>query len=465
VPRRTLVGFVAAVVAILIAVTAYFLVVFDRERKAAGMTERSEGVLALQRLEASLVAAESAQRGYLLTREEKLLESYRLAVTDINAELDGLKTRAVEGSRPGLPSEALAALVEAKLAELRRAVEVRGSDGLVPALRELRSGSGPWLTEAIEAVRAEMEAVERAELGEQRRAWFGRVALADAIFLAANVLLLALVTAAGLAARAEMRRREEQAQERLRLLQLQERILGIVSHDLRTPLSAIQAGAKLLSRSELPPDQARVAALVHSSSRRMERIIADLLDYTRTRARQGIPLSFRLTDAGELCARVAEEAALSGGGAVVEVQRAGDLSGRWDPDRLEQALGNLVANAVRHAQRGTPVRIRAYGEEERVNIEVENEGPHIPPEVVRSVFDPFQAGGRGPASLGLGLFIVRTIVEAHGGTVEVESQPGRPVTFTVRLPRQRPDPGRDAPPSRLWRPTREGTPNAGASAG
>jgi signal transduction histidine kinase len=465
VPGRTLVGFVAAVVAILIAVTAYFLVVADRERKAAHVTYRSEGVLALQRLEDALVRAESAQRGYLLTREDRDLESYRRAVGDIHAELDGVKARVAAGKRHGLPSDALAALVEAKLAELRRAVEVRDSDGLAPALRELRSGDGAWLTQAIEAVRAEMEAIERAELGEERRAWFGRVALADAIFLSANVLLLALVTAAGLAARSEMRRREEQAQERLRLLELQERILGIVSHDLRTPLSAIQTGAKLLARSELAPEQARIAELVHSSSRRMERIIADLLDYTRTRARKGIPLSIRTTDAGEVCARVAEEAALSGDGAVVEVQRAGDLSGKWDPDRLEQALGNLVANAVRHAQRGTPVRIRASGDPDLVRIEVENEGPHIPPEVVRSVFDPFQGSARGPASLGLGLFIVRTIVEAHGGTVEVESAPSRPVTFTIRLPRSRPDPGHDAPPTSLWRPTREGSSGAGASAG
>jgi signal transduction histidine kinase len=464
VPRRTLVGFVSAVVAIVMAVAAYFLVVADRERKAARVTDRSESVLSLQRLEGALVQAESAQRGYLLTRDDRSLESYRRAVADIHAELDGVRARAAAGHPHTLPSDALAALVEAKLAELRRGVEVRDADGLAPALRELRSGAGPWLTEAIEAVRAEMEAIERAELGEQRRAWFGRVALADAIFLAANVLLLALVTAAGLAARSEMRRREEQAQERLRLLELQERILGIVSHDLRTPLSAIQAGAKLLSRSGLAPEQARVAALVHSSSRRMERIIGDLLDYTRTRASKGIPLSIRATDAGEVCARVAEEAVLSGGGAVVEVRRAGDLSGRWDPDRLEQALGNLVANAIRHAQRGTPVRIRALGEEDRVRIEVENDGPHIPSEVVRSLFDPFQGASRGPASLGLGLFIVRTIVEAHGGTVEVESAPARPVTFTILLPRSRPEPGR-ATPASLWRPTREGSPGAGASAG
>jgi signal transduction histidine kinase len=467
VPARTITGFAAAIGAILMAVTAYFLVVADRNRKAVHVTERSESVLSLQRLEDALSRAESAQRGYLLTREERFLESYRRAGADIRAELEGVKARVAAGSSSIVPSDALATLVEAKLAELRRGVEVRDVDGLAEAQRELRSGDGAWLTETIEAVRAEMEAVERAELGEQRRAWFGRVALADAIFLAANVLLLALVTAAGLGARAEMRRREEQAQERLRMLELQERILGIVSHDLRTPLSAIQGGAALLSRAELAPNQSRVATLIHSSSRRMERIIRDLLDYTRTRGRTGIPLAIRATDVGEVCARVAEEAALCERGAGVELHRDGDLRGEWDPDRLEQAIGNLVANAVRHAPPGTPVRIRGVGEGEKVRIEVQNEGLPIPREAVRSLFDAFQrpaGAGAAPAGLGLGLFIVRTIVEAHGGTVDVESAPTSSVTFTILLPRKRPGSRPDTASPSFWRPTRQEPPRPGAIA-
>ncbi len=466
-PARTLVGFAAAVGAILIAVAAYFLVVADRDRKAAHVTEQAESVRSLQRLENALSRAESAQRGYLLTREEGFLEAYRQAVAEIRAELDGVKARVAAGTRDGIPSDALFGLVEAKLAELRRGVEVRDADGLAKTLRELRSGDGPWLTETIEAVRAEMEAIERAELGEDRRAWFGRVALADAIFLAANVLLLALVTGAGLTTRAEMRRREERAQERLRMLELQERILGIVSHDLRTPLSAIQGGAALLSRTGLAPEQARIAALIHSSSRRMERIIRDLLDYTRTRARSGIPLSIRPTDVGEVCARVVEEAALSERGVAVELHREGDLSGEWDPDRLEQAIGNLVANGVRHAPPGTPVRIRASSEGDRVRVDVENDGPPIPRKAVPSLFDPFQRSalaGSGRGGLGLGLFIVRTIVEAHGGSVDVRSAPAQPVTFTVRLPRTCRDPRRDATPTSYWRPTRQDPPQPGAAA-
>jgi signal transduction histidine kinase len=237
-----------------------------------------------------------------------------------------------------------------------------------------------------------------------------------------------------------------------------------VSHDLRSPLAAIQGGAVILSRTRLAPEHARVASIVLSSSVRMERIIRDLLDYARTRATTGIPLSLRATDAGDLCARVADEAALSGRG-VVELHRDGDLSGEWDPDRLEQAIANLVANGIEHAPPGTAVRVRAIGEADRVRIEVENDGPPIPPDAVRSLFDPFQrhssAGGR--PGLGLGLFIVRTIVEAHGGTVEVDST-ASPVAFTIRLPRVRSDAPRDAAPPDMWRPTRPEDRRAGASA-
>jgi signal transduction histidine kinase len=455
VPARTLAGFAAAVCAILIAVAAYFLVAADRDRRAAGVTERSEALRSLERLEDALVRAESAQRGYLLTREDRLLESYRAAVADIHADLDGVREVAT-GRRDGVPREALVALVEAKLAELRRVVEVREADGLGEALRQLRSGDGTWLTEAIEAVRAEMEAIAGADLREHRRAWFGSIALADAIFLGANLLLLLLVVTAGLATRAEMRRRDARALERLRMIELQERILGIVSHDLRNPLSAIQNGATLLARSALPPPQARIASLMQSSSRRMEGILRDLLDYIRTRAGTGIPLAIGTADVGEVCARVVDETSLFAGVPPVELRREGDLAGEWDADRLEQAIGNLVANAVRHAPAGTPVRVRAIGEGDGVRIDVENDGPAIAPETAASLFEPFQRG-TGPVTggdgLGLGLFIVRTIVEAHGGTVHAEAAVAPPVTFTVRLPRARARRA-GAPPPGEWRPTR-----------
>jgi sigma-B regulation protein RsbU (phosphoserine phosphatase) len=197
----------------------------------------------------------------------------------------------------------------------------------------------------------------------------------------------------------------------------------------------------------------------------MERIIRDLLDYTRARAQGGIPLSICAADVGEVCARVIDEAALPDSGIALELHREGDLSGEWDVDRLEQVIGNLVSNATRHAAPGTPVRVRALGEGDWVRVDVENDGPPVPAEAVRSIFDPFlrasgETTGAAHAGVGLGLFIVRSIVEAHGGTVEVESAPARPVTFSVRVPRTSPRP-RDAAPARFWRPNQERLPAHG----
>jgi signal transduction histidine kinase len=170
---------------------------------------------------------------------------------------------------------------------------------------------------------------------------------------------------------------------------------------------------------------------------------------------------------GEVCARVIEEAALREPTVALKLHRQGDLGGEWDADRLEQVIGNLVANATRHAPPGTNVRIRALDEGDAVRVDVENDGPPVPPESVRAIFEPFQTSSGGtPGSahegLGLGLFIVRSIVEAHGGTVEVLSAPERPVIFTVRLPRT-PPPTSDAAPASFWRPTSREVSRAGAS--
>jgi signal transduction histidine kinase len=213
----------------------------------------------------------------------------------------------------------------------------------------------------------------------------------------------------------------------------------------------------LLTRTGLTAAQARIAGIIQSSSRRMERIVRDLLDYSRMRAKGGIPLSVRTTDVGEICERVVEEVQLSARDGAVELSCDGDLSGEWDPDRLQQAIGNLVANAVQHGPPGALARVRATGEPGLVRVEVENDGPAIPPEVVPSLFDPFHRGAASAGTLdgvGLGLFIVKSIVDAHGGAVDAGSRTPGSVTFTIRLPRTRPG-ARRRPTSGIWRPARD----------
>ncbi len=275
-PPRVLAGFAAAVGAIVAATAIFFAVVRARDERAARVGEASETLVALERLEKLLWQAESGQRGYLLTRDARYLAPYERAVSELRAAVQRIEAQLGPAHR----SEAarLSALVEARLGEMRRGIAARDERGLHEALRGLEGNEGVRLTERIAALAGEIEAAQATSLGHRRQAWFGSVALADAAFFGANLLLLGLVVLAALAVRDELRAREARQRERERMLAVQERLLAVLGHDLRTPLSAIEAGVTLLSRAELAAPQARTAARLLSSSRRMTRMVRDLLD-------------------------------------------------------------------------------------------------------------------------------------------------------------------------------------------
>ena len=130
---------------------------------------------------------------------------------------------------------------------------------------------------------------------------------------------------------------------------------------------------------------------------------------------------------------------------VVEAREGDDLSGAWDPDRLEQVASNLVSNAVDHGEPGTPVRVELAAAGGEVVLAVRNAGPALPPEVLAHLFEPFSRPpderSRKASGLGLGLFICREIVRGHGGQIAARAADGE-MAVTVRLPRRPPDPGR-----------------------
>ncbi|HSD21932.1 MAG TPA: ATP-binding protein [Anaeromyxobacter sp.] len=432
-PSRPVTGFVAAIVAIVVAVAVYLAVAASRQENAARAADSTRAVLALERLEAAVLDAESSHRGFLLEGSAAELVRHERAVEAVRSELAALSVRAEREPSLRDQTEALVASVDAALGEMREARRARELLVSVP----WSAGEESRLLDEMERVRAGLVGIEREALARRERAWTGQTALGDAVFLVANLALAAVLLFAAASVRQALRVHEERERERGSALEAQERILGIVGHDLRSPLSAIQAGATLLSRRTLPPAEARTLARILSSSRRMAHMIRDLLDFTRVRDAGGIPLQPRATDLREVCSPVVEEATLRHGAGAVELRCEGDLTGAWDPDRLQQALANLVSNALQHAPAGSPVRVRASRERSCVRVEVENEGPPIPPDALRAIFEPFRRGDArhaGADGLGLGLFIVRTIVEAHGGRVEVASGPARPTTFTVRLP-------------------------------
>jgi signal transduction histidine kinase len=169
----------------------------------------------------------------------------------------------------------------------------------------------------------------------------------------------------------------------------------------------------------------------------MESLVRDLLDWSRTQRGGPIPVSTRESELDEVCRRVADEFQER---ERIRVEREGDTRARFDPDRMQQVVGNLLVNALRYAPPGTPVVVRAVGASDEVRVEVHDQGRGIPPEEQPAIFEAFQRG-RGEVGsglgLGLGLFIVRAVAEAHGGRVDVTSAPGR-TTFVVRLPRAAP---------------------------
>jgi signal transduction histidine kinase len=251
--------------------------------------------------------------------------------------------------------------------------------------------------------------------------------------------LLARVEGTVKAARARQRA-EALAEELRQRADFEQQLIGIVSHDLRTPVSAILLGVTALLRGEeLSVRQTKSVVRIQSSAERAHRMIRDLLDFTQARLAEGIRIEPRPTNLHELIQGVLEEVEASHDDREIQLSRDGDGRGEWDPDRLSQVIQNLVTNALKYSPRGTPVRIETHAEEGGVVLSVHNEGAPIPPERLEKIFQPLQrASGevdKAGRSIGLGLYIVKQVVEAHGGTVSVESTAGAGTTFTVWLPR------------------------------
>jgi signal transduction histidine kinase len=236
---------------------------------------------------------------------------------------------------------------------------------------------------------------------------------------------------------------ERQATEEARLhADFQEQLVGIVSHDIRSPLGAIINWSRVMADSGSGEDPQRTSRRITAAAVRIERLTRLLLDYTRARLGGGIAIEPRRTDLHELFDKVAYEFRVAYPGREVRCEREGDGRGVWDPDRLAQVVSNLVENALKYSPEGTPVRLVTRGNKESVTLEVHNQGTPIPAELQPHLFEPFRPGPQSTRTLkvsyGLGLYIVREIVRAHGGTIEVQSSEKEGTCIRVRLPRQTP---------------------------
>lgn len=225
----------------------------------------------------------------------------------------------------------------------------------------------------------------------------------------------------------ELRQKTEEAE-------VKDIYMGVLGHDLRTPLSAILMTARnMLTQSKLDDRDRNSVSRMARSAERMAALIRDILDYTRGQSLGRLPILPRPGDMGEICSVIIDELELLHPDRVVTLQRSGDLKGSWDQERVEQVLSNLLANALTHG-RGD-ITIMVDGAADAVTVRVHNRGDTIPKEELPLLFEPFRRASPNRVGLGLGLYIVRQIMRAHDGSVEVTSTNETGTTFTTRWPR------------------------------
>ncbi|MBA3460922.1 MAG: HAMP domain-containing histidine kinase [Deltaproteobacteria bacterium] len=218
--------------------------------------------------------------------------------------------------------------------------------------------------------------------------------------------------------------------------------LGVLGHDLRNPLSTVvMASSSMLESDDLDDGQRRMITRIANNAAKMTRLVADLIDLTKTRFGEVITISPTTLELADLCRRVVAEidAREVDGAPVVTFSSTGDLRGSWDVDRIEQALVNLINNAVKHRARGK-VEVSARGDGLEVIVSVHNGGPAITPALLEKILEPRVRRVTQPTDtfLGLNLYVTAQIAIAHGGELTVTSTAEAGTTFTLRLSRVAP---------------------------
>jgi len=214
--------------------------------------------------------------------------------------------------------------------------------------------------------------------------------------------------------------------------------LGMIGHDLRNPMQTIQASSRYLSSLNAGEDISRVAGVLTSSAAAMRALLDDLVDFNRTKLGMGLEVTLSDACMQALCEEEIAAFCATHPQRHIELVVNGNTRGRWDTTRTRQMIGNLVSNALTHGAQDGPVKVSVHGEDGYVRVEVCNTGPVIDQADLAWVFEPLvrhrtRTRTGADDGLGLGLFIVHAIVEAHGGTIEVRSDTTATV-FSVRLP-------------------------------
>ncbi|MFT3693820.1 MAG: CHASE3 domain-containing protein [Kofleriaceae bacterium] len=439
IPRDGLV--IAAIVAgvALIAVAGTWLLVGKQRDDERWIQHTDVVMLRLSDVLTDVVDAETAERGFVITGGAASLEPYHHASDRLKSDLGALKSLVADN-----PTQVQRLLELDRTAhdELRAIGEIIAtrSTSVADASAMVMSGRDRTQTDEIREQVAAMRSAELELLG-------ARESEADASGRATRFIVPALLgfLLAGLgylwwATRLQAARRQLAETEASRLAvaadldrerrdrdDFREQFLGIVGHDLRTPLTAIAIEAQMLAKGGDQPACDRILA----SSRRMTRMVSQLLDVTRGRLGGGIPIAKNESDVASIIRGVVAEASTAHPGRV-HLDAPPSIRANVDPDRVSQVVSNLVGNALAHGVGNVSIRTAAQGRD--VVLSVHNFGPAIPADLQAHLFEPFRSGTEESDGLGLGLYIVNEIVRGHGGSIVVSSTEASGTSVVVTFP-------------------------------
>ncbi len=219
--------------------------------------------------------------------------------------------------------------------------------------------------------------------------------------------------------------------------------LGILSHDLRNPLGAISMSAQLAMKiGALSDRQSMLLTQIADSTARADIIVTNLLDLTRARLGSGLPIVKEAVNMAFISNQLVDEMRAMHPNREIRLKVSGDVSGLWDKARIGQIFSNLLGNAIQYGFRSAAIMVTVEGLPREVVLTVHNEGVPIPPDDLVTIFNSLtrikteeDMDSTPEVNLGLGLYICKEIVVAHGGTINVTSTERDGTSFTVRFPR------------------------------